>query len=149
MAECLHRPTTISGRLATDGVCQSGSQLVYIRLIYVIIQVRINGFTNYVTTVNNGSFISFVKSMANSLSLSRTVPRCTERVKQSTFLPATSPHISTIVVVALCNRADHHIYCTASSSGRQLNCVALNRGHHLCSAGQPSRCALAHIPVNL
>ena len=40
-------------------------------------------------------------------------------------------------------------YCTASSSGRQLNFAALNRGHHLCSAGRPSRWALAaHILVN-
>ena len=32
-----------------------------------------------------------------------------------------------------------------SSSGRQPNFVVLNRGHHLCSAGRPSRWALAHI----
>jgi len=32
-----------------------------------------------------------------------------------------------------------------SSSGRQPNFVALNRGRHLCSAGRPSRWALAHI----
>ena len=38
-------------------------------------------------------------------------------------------------------------YCTASSSGRQPNFAALNRGRHLCSAGQPSRWALAHILV--
>jgi len=36
-------------------------------------------------------------------------------------------------------------YCTASSSGRQPNLAALNRGRHLCSAGRPSRWALAHI----
>ena len=34
-----------------------------------------------------------------------------------------------------------------SSSGRQPNFAALNRGYHLCSAGRPSRCALAHILV--
>jgi len=34
-----------------------------------------------------------------------------------------------------------------SSSGRQLNLAALNRGHHLYSAGPPSRWALAHILV--
>jgi len=34
-----------------------------------------------------------------------------------------------------------------SSSGRQLNFAALNRGHHLYSAGRPSRWALAHILV--
>jgi len=34
-----------------------------------------------------------------------------------------------------------------SSSERQPNFVALNRGRHLCSAGQPSRWALAHIVV--
>jgi len=34
-------------------------------------------------------------------------------------------------------------YCTASSSGRQLNFAALNRGRHLCSAGRPLRWALA------
>jgi len=33
----------------------------------------------------------------------------------------------------------------ASSSGRQPNFAALNRGRHLCSAGRPSRWALAHI----
>jgi len=36
-------------------------------------------------------------------------------------------------------------YCTASSSGRQPNFAALNRGRHLYSAGGPSRWALAHI----
>ena len=36
-------------------------------------------------------------------------------------------------------------YCTASSSGRQPNFAALDRGRHLCSAGWPSRWALAHI----
>ena len=36
-------------------------------------------------------------------------------------------------------------YCTACSSGRQPNFVALNRGRHLCSARRPSRWALAHI----
>ena len=36
-----------------------------------------------------------------------------------------------------------------SSSGRQPNFVALNRGCHLCSAGRPSRWALAHILVLL
>ena len=34
-----------------------------------------------------------------------------------------------------------------SSSGREPNFAALNRRHHLHSAGQPSRCALAHITV--
>ena len=38
-------------------------------------------------------------------------------------------------------------YCTASSSGRQLNFAALNRGRHLCSAVPPSGWALAHILV--
>jgi len=35
----------------------------------------------------------------------------------------------------------------ASSSGRQPKFAALNGGRHLCSAGQPSRWALAHILV--
>jgi len=35
-----------------------------------------------------------------------------------------------------------------SSSGRQPNFAALNRGHHLYSAGRPSRWALAHILVS-
>ena len=39
------------------------------------------------------------------------------------------------------------LYCTASSSGRQPNFAALNRGRHLCSAGRPSGWALAHILV--
>ena len=34
-----------------------------------------------------------------------------------------------------------------SSSGRQPNFAALNRGRHLCSAGRPSGWALAHILV--
>ena len=38
-------------------------------------------------------------------------------------------------------------YCTASSSGRQPNFAALNRGRHLCSAGRPSGWVLAHILV--
>ena len=43
--------------------------------------------------------------------------------------------------------ASWQCYCTASSSGRQLNFAALNRGRHLCSAGRPSGWALAHILV--
>jgi len=39
-------------------------------------------------------------------------------------------------------------YCTASSSGRQPNFAASNRGRHLRSAGRPSRWALAHILVD-
>ena len=39
-------------------------------------------------------------------------------------------------------------YCTASSSGRQPNFAALNRGRHLCSTGRPSGWALAHILVS-
>ena len=39
-------------------------------------------------------------------------------------------------------------YCTASSSGRQPNFAALNRGRHLCLAGRPPRWALAHILVS-
>jgi len=35
-----------------------------------------------------------------------------------------------------------------SSSERQPNSAALNRWHHLCSAGRPSRWALAHILVD-
>jgi len=35
------------------------------------------------------------------------------------------------------------------SSGRQPNFAALNRGHHLYSAGRPSRWALAHILVDI
>ena len=38
-------------------------------------------------------------------------------------------------------------YCTASSSGRQPNFAALNRGRQLCSVGRPSRWTLAHILV--
>ena len=38
-------------------------------------------------------------------------------------------------------------YGTASSSGRQPNFAVLNKGRHLCSAGRPSRWALAHILV--
>jgi len=34
-----------------------------------------------------------------------------------------------------------------SSSGRQPNFAALNRGRHLCSAERPSHWALAHILV--
>jgi len=40
-------------------------------------------------------------------------------------------------------------FCTASSSGRQPNFAALNRGRHLCLAGRPSGWALAHILVLL
>ena len=39
-------------------------------------------------------------------------------------------------------------YCTTSSSGRQPNFAALNRGRHLCLAGRPLGWALAHILVN-
>jgi len=44
--------------------------------------------------------------------------------------------------------ASRQRYCTASSSGRQPNFAALNRGRHLRSAGRPSGWALAHILVN-
>jgi len=46
-----------------------------------------------------------------------------------------------------CQRVSHLGSVTArhSSSGRQSNCAALNRGRHLYSAGRPSRWALAHI----
>jgi len=46
-------------------------------------------------------------------------------------------------------RVSHLGFVTAwhSSSGRQPNFVALNRGRHLYSAGRPSRWALAHILV--
>ena len=44
--------------------------------------------------------------------------------------------------------ASRERYCTASSSGRQPNFAALNRGRHLCSAGRPSGWALAHILVS-
>jgi len=46
-------------------------------------------------------------------------------------------------------RVSRHGSATArhSSSRRQPNFAALNRGHHLYSAGQPSRWALAHILV--
>ena len=43
--------------------------------------------------------------------------------------------------------ASRQRYCTASSSGRQPNFAALNRGRHLRSAGRPSGWALAHILV--
>jgi len=43
--------------------------------------------------------------------------------------------------------ASWHRCCTASSSGRQPNFAALNRGRHLCSAGRLSGWALAHILV--
>ena len=38
-------------------------------------------------------------------------------------------------------------YGTASSSGRQPNCAALNRGRHLCLAGRPMSWELAYILV--
>ena len=44
--------------------------------------------------------------------------------------------------------ASWQVYCTASSSGRQPNFAALNRGRHLCSAGRPLGRALAHILVS-
>jgi len=40
-------------------------------------------------------------------------------------------------------------YCAAPSSERQPNFAALNRGRYLCSAGRPSRWALARILVLL
>jgi len=36
-------------------------------------------------------------------------------------------------------------YCTHSSTGRQPNFAAFNRGRHLYAAGRPSRWTLAHI----
>jgi len=40
-----------------------------------------------------------------------------------------------------------HVTARHSSSGRQPNVAALNRGRHLYSVGRPSRWALAHILV--
>ena len=40
-------------------------------------------------------------------------------------------------------------YCTALYSGRHPNSAALNRRHHLYSAGRPSRWTLAHILVSI
>ena len=56
-------------------------KMVYIRLIFVDTKVRINGLSN-VTTINNSFCMPYEKSMANSLSSSRTIPRRTERVRQ-------------------------------------------------------------------
>jgi len=47
--------------------------------MFVVVKVKINGLTN-VATVDNGFFVSYVKSMMNSSSLDRTVPRHTEHV---------------------------------------------------------------------
>jgi len=49
-----------------------------------VIQVKIN-----VTTVNNSCFLSYSRYLASSSSFSRTVPRHTERVRQSAFLSVT------------------------------------------------------------
>jgi len=48
-------------------------------------------------------------------------------------------------------RVSHLVSVTArqSSSGHQPNFAALNRGRHLCSAGRPSRWALAHVLVSV
>jgi len=46
-------------------VSVSYSKLVYIRLIFVVTKVKINGLTN-VTTVKNNFYMSYVKSVANS-----------------------------------------------------------------------------------
>jgi len=52
-----------------------------------------------------------------------------------------------VIVFNAHQRVSHLGSVTArhSSSGRQTNFAALNRGRHLYSAGQPSRWALAHI----
>jgi len=39
------------------------------------------------------------------------------------------------------------LHSSQLSSERQPNFAALNRGHHLCSAGRPSRWALAHMLI--
>jgi len=66
-----------------------------------------------------------------------------------TQLPQKKGHIhpTQFLVHICCGQTSRQRYCTASSSGRQPNFVALNRGRHLCSAGRPSRWALAHILV--
>ena len=45
------------------------------------------------TTVNNSCFLSFSRSLTSSSSSSITVPRCTEHVRQSAFLPVTLPNV--------------------------------------------------------
>jgi len=56
-------------------------------------------------------------------------------------------HVLTIGKKISAGFASWQHYCTASSSGRQPNFAALNRGRHVCSAGRLSRWAFAHILV--
>jgi len=64
------------------------------------------------------------------------------------FSPLTAEILSTIWGTPA-NFNWFRVLAAASSSGRQLNFAALNRGRHLCSAGRPSRWTLAHILVEL
>jgi len=78
---------------------------------------------------------------------------CTLAVFYSSFMAAlcnTAVHIYFHPVVCYGHCSLTTLYTMSSrqsSSERQLNFVALNRGRHLCSAGRPSCWALAHILV--
>jgi len=87
-----------------------------------------------------GQTIIFLPRDFNLLSSSFFIPRLISAAAgwMSTILFAAPLVIST-------GFASWQRYCTARSSGRQPNFAALIRGRHLCSAGRPSRWALAQI----
>ena len=55
------------------------------------------------------------------------------------------PLAAEIVSLVWGTAANFSVTARHSSSGRQPNSAALNRGRHLYSAGRPSRWAMAHI----
>jgi len=77
----------ISVQSHSDGVSQHVKISIH-QFYNCLSQVKID-----VTTVNNGWFLPYWRSLASFSSFSRTVPRRTEHVRQSPFLPVTSPNV--------------------------------------------------------
>ena len=70
--------------------------------------------------------------------------RCGHYIFALWFLSSSSSSFSSPWVSRLLSVTARH-----SSSGRQPNSAAFNRGRHLYSAGRPSRWALAHILLHV
>ena len=90
---------------------------------------------------NWGTYRQTEKNLLSSNMFSRCPPQYGELRPSNgwvRFVTLGHPQIST-------GFASWQRYWAACSSGRQPNFTALIRGHHLCSAGRPSRWALTHI----
>ena len=100
-----------------------------------------------------GTIPQFCRAISSQL---RHVPTIGKKLVKHQYLPICphnmvnfGPLTAEIVSLVWSTPATFNVFrvLAACSSGRQPNFAALNRGRHLCSAGRPSRWALAHILV--